>query len=73
MDHVIVIDMILNSGYIKRTVIPIGRIRDLEDIVYNDTDAIGYGVTLNCAPDTNGNTHYEYLQAPTSATNATGA
>lgn len=64
VDHVVVVDMVLNGGYLKRIAIPLARITEMGDIVYNDTEAVGYDVTLNAAPDANGQTHYEYIQAP---------
>lgn len=64
VSHALVIDMVLNSGYIKRIVIPAGKITELGDISYVDNDAAGYDVTVKAAPDTTGQTHYEYIQAP---------
>lgn len=67
-----VIDMHLNGGVSKRVVIPLATIFELSEIVYNDSSAIGYGATVNAAPDPSsakGNTHYEYIQkAATSGT-----
>lgn len=57
-----VIDSILKGGVLKRIVIPKGKISALEDIVYKDNTALGYGITLSLEPDANGNTHYEYMQ-----------
>lgn len=56
-----VIDMILNET-IKRIVIPNGKISEVGDITYSDSDAVGYELTIAALPDTNGNTHYEYLK-----------
>lgn len=58
----IVIDMILRGNTAKRIVIPACKISEVDDIVYSDDDAIGYGTTVDCTPDSEGNTHYEYIQ-----------
>ena len=57
----LVIDMILRDNTAKRIVIPEGKISEVGDIVYSDEDAIGYETTLDCTPDSDGNTHYEYI------------
>lgn len=57
-----VIDMVMNSNTVKRVVIPHGKISDLGDIAYTDSDAVGYEVTVTALPDTDGNTHYEYIK-----------
>ena len=60
-----VIDTILNGGYLKRLVIPSAKVTAVGDITYVDNQPIGYEVTLSAAPDSSGNTHYEYLVAST--------
>lgn len=57
-----VVEMQLNSNTKKRVVIPHGKISEIGDITYSDSDAIGYEVTLTALPDTSGNTHYEYIK-----------
>ena len=56
-----VIDMIMRDDTMNRIVIPSGKISEIGDIVYSDSEAVGYEVTLQCIPDGSGNTHYEYI------------
>ena len=39
------------------------NIQDMKriDIVYKDSEAIGYETTLKATPDSSGQTHYEYI------------
>ena len=61
-----VIDQLLKGKTAKRIVIPRGKISALEDIVYKDSEVIGYGLTISCLPDSAGNTHYEYIKTVSS-------
>lgn len=57
-----VVEMVMNSNTVKRVVVPHGKISEIGDISYTDSDAVGYEVTLTALPDANGNTHYEYMK-----------
>lgn len=57
-----VVEVVMNSNTVKRTVIPHGKISEIGDISYTDSDAVGYEITLSALPDANGKTHYEYMK-----------
>lgn len=59
--HAYVIDTLLSGGYIKRVVIPNGKVTETSDLVYKKTEAMGYEVTITALPDSAENTHYEYI------------
>lgn len=67
-EHVIVIDMVLKGGVLKRIVLPKAKVSEVGDITYSDSDAVGYETTFHCSSDSNGNTHYEYVKSASTGT-----
>lgn len=66
-----VIDMQLKGGAMKRVYIPNGDIKETGEVVYKDDEPIGYEITISALPDTNGISHYEFIQ-PAAAAAANG-
>lgn len=46
---------------VRRIVIPAASVRDREEIVYQDSELVAYGVSLKAAKDSAGKYHYEYF------------
>ena len=60
-----VFDLALRGNKKKRIVIATGAVTAREEITYNDSDAIAYGITVTAYPNSNGETHKEYISAAT--------
>lgn len=59
---VVVFEVVLTGGRIKRIVVPHAKIADRSgEISYTDGDAIAYPAQFVAFPDEDGNTHIEYI------------
>lgn len=65
-EYVYVIELAMRDGAMARIVIPDGKITAIGDIVYQDSDAVNFPVTVTAQADASGNTYYEYLKKATS-------
>lgn len=60
-----VFDLVLRGGIAKRIVIADGAVTSRDEITYNDSDPIGYGIEISAYPDANGKTHDEFMEGQT--------
>ena len=61
-EYVYVIELAMRDGAMKRIVIPDGKITEIGDIVYQDSDAVNFPVTITAQVDSTGKSHYEYIK-----------
>ena len=60
-EHVVVIEIALTGGRVRRIVIPKAKIADRSgEITYNATSAISYPAKFSASPDSSGNYHISY-------------
>lgn len=64
-EWVYVIELILRDGAVSRIVIPDGKITEVGDTVYEDSNAIVFPVTVTAQADSSGNSYYEYIKKET--------
>lgn len=57
-----VFEIILKGSVAKRICIPNAKVTQIGEIVYSDSDALGYDTTIAAYADGSGNTHYEYIK-----------
>lgn len=50
---------------VRRIVIPMASVRDREEIVYQDSELVSYGLSLKAGKDSAGKYHYEYVMGAT--------
>lgn len=62
---VFVFELIMRDNAVKRIVVPLGVLSELETITYKDDEAVSYGITVDAMPDATENTHYEYIKRAT--------
>ena len=67
VERVWVFELALRGDRAKRIVIPDGAITSRDEISYNDSDAVAYGITVSAYPDSNSSTHKEYIEGETSS------
>lgn len=58
---IMVFEFAMTGDRVKRIVVPVGKMGELDDVEYTDEDAITYTPTINAMPDADGNTAYEYI------------
>lgn len=56
-----VFELAMRDSAIKRIVVPDAKITEIGDVVYSDSDAVAYDITLTAYPDSSGDTHHEYI------------
>lgn len=56
-----VVDMVMKGGVAKRIVVPTASVTAVDEIVYKNNGAVGYGTTIAALPDEEGTTHHEYM------------
>lgn len=65
---VAVFELVLTGGRIKRIVVPNAQLADRSgDITYTDGDAIAYPAVFQALPDSDGNSHTEYIAVAASS------
>ena len=61
-ENVYVIELALRGGAKKRIVLPDAKVTAIGDVVYQDSDAVVYPVTLTALAGADGDTYKEYIK-----------
>ncbi|MGV3011531.1 phage tail tube protein [Streptococcus thoraltensis] len=61
--HIIIIEMVLKGGVLKRIIVPNAKVIEVGEINYKDSEVAGYETTVQALPDENEDTHIEYIQS----------
>lgn len=63
-----VVDIIMNGNTLKRIVVPIAKLKEMNEINYKDDDAVGFDCTFQAYPYApyDGDTHREFMQKTSS-------
>lgn len=71
--HVFVFDAVISSTKVKRSIIPLGRIFERDDVSENSSDMMGYTPTIKCMPyeGYDGDTYRDYIYDTTKAASVT--
>ena len=56
-----VFDLVVR-GAVERMVIPCGKITEVGEVSYTDSDLIGYDITITAFPDSSGKYQYKYIK-----------
>ena len=62
-----VIDMVMRNKAVKRIVIPQAAVTSVGDITYADGSVVGYDTMITATPDSEGDTHREYIKGAATA------
>ena len=63
-EYVYVIELALRDGAVARIIIPDGKITEIGDTTYADSEAISFPITITAQADSSGNSYYEYIKKP---------
>ena len=60
-EYIWVIELLLRENAVKRIVIPKGKVTEIGDVVYQDSDVINYPITITAQAGSDGDSYKEYI------------